>query len=361
MTSMTSELTSELTSDSFKPLLKKLISIPEEFTYDDTVLAMTIIMSGKATAAQIGSFLTIIKLAKIDKNPKIVEACVRVLREHANLIHFEEDEFRNNLVDIVGTGGDGHDTFNVSTASAIISASCGAKVVKHGNRASTSKSGSSDFLQSVGYNFEKITKDNVPSVIKNNNFCFLFAPLFHPAWVSVSKPRKELGFPTIFNYLGPLSNPARPGRMVVGVYSKELGKIMAETLLLLGAVKGMVVHGKEGLDEISIAGETFVWEIESGKITERIITPEDFGLSRHELSLVKGGTSEENAKLFSRILNNEYHGPILDFILLNTSAVLVTAGIANDFKHGVEIARKSIANGKAKQDLGVTITNMQSI
>ncbi|KAJ9075213.1 anthranilate phosphoribosyltransferase [Entomophthora muscae] len=337
----------------FKILLRKLTLNPESFTSIDTRRAINEIINDRASQAQIGSFLTI-------------KACVVTLCKFSLKINFESEPqgFQENLVDIVGTGGDGHNTFNVSSASAIVSAGAGAKVAKakkHGNRSSTSLSGSSDFLTSLNLDIEKATPERVPEVLKNSYFCFLFAAVFHPAWKIVSSVRKELGFPTIFNYLGPLCNPVRPGRMVVGVYSKELGPLMAETLLLLGAVKGLVVHGDEGLDEISPEKETHAWLIENKTIKYLKISPEDFGLERHSLDSVKGGSSEENATTFRKILNNEdTDSPIRDFILINTAAVLFVSGIAQDFKQGVSLARESITSGRAKAQLETSIALLHS-
>nr|KAJ3420635.1 anthranilate phosphoribosyltransferase [Polyrhizophydium stewartii] len=258
-----------------------------------------------------------------------------------------------DVVDIVGTGGDGQNTFNVSTAASIVAAGAGAKVAKHGNRASSSTSGSADVLEALDCNLSAVSPAAVNEILHESNFCFLFAQVFHPAMKNVAGPRKELGVRTIFNLLGPMTNPAHPTRMVVGVFSRDLGHAMAEALHLSGVKSGWVVHGCVGLDEISPEGNTLVWQFdESGNITERTISPSaDFGLPEHPLRDVVGGDAVENASTMRQLLSGELSGPILDFVLLNAAALLHVSGLAADLPAGVALARQSIASGAAKKQL----------
>ncbi|KAI8338253.1 anthranilate phosphoribosyltransferase [Chlamydoabsidia padenii] len=302
---------------------------------------MDIILQGHATNVQILGFLRYLSLFKKDIDPSIVAACSQSLRHHSRLVPFDTD---HDLVDIVGTGGDGHDTFNVSTTAAIVAAGAGAKVTKNGSRASCSKSGSADLMDAYGCDINAVTPDQVPVILGQVNFCFLFSGTYLPNMTKVRQARKELGEPTVFNTLGPLSNPAQPRRMVVGVHSMSLGDLMVDALQLDGVRNALVVCGKEGLDEY--------WRLhENGNITRGTLHPTDnFGLDTHLLSKVKGGDCEENANILRQLLDNQLpHGhPILDFVLINTAALLVVGGIAMDYKDGVIKARESIESGKAK-------------
>ncbi|ORX89795.1 anthranilate phosphoribosyltransferase [Basidiobolus meristosporus CBS 931.73] len=318
-------------------------------------------MEHRATPAQMSAFLVSLRLQQFDCQPEIVAACATVMRDHALYVDFSSHpQLSSSVVDIVGTGGDGHNTFNVSTSAAIIAAGAGSKVAKHGNRASSSSSGSADLLESLSCVLENVTPPRVPEIIDSTNFCFLFSQVYHPAMRQISSTRKEIGVPTIFNILGPLSSPAKPSRIVLGVHSYQLGHLIAEALNLMGVEKAFVVNGSEGLDEISPELETHLWELSNGEITERKISPDDFGLPRHSLSLVAGGDSTYNAKILNEILDNKYEGPILDFILINTSALLVLDEKAADFKEGVALAREAIRSGKAKSVLSAFASATQS-
>ncbi|RUP51125.1 anthranilate phosphoribosyltransferase [Jimgerdemannia flammicorona] len=338
-----------------RSILKTLIMHPHNFTAEQAHQALHEIMSGLATPAQISAFLVACRLHRKDADPVIIASCGKVMQEHAVHVHFHDQALAEEIVDIVGTGGDGHNTFNVSTTAAIVAAGAGCKVAKHGNRASSSSSGSADFLESYGCALTNVTSDLVPGMIAEHNFCFLFAEKYHPAMKNASKPRREIGVPTIFNILGPMSNPAKPKRSVVGVHSKWVGEFMIEALKLSGAKRAMVVCGAEGLDEISPAGETFTWTLsEDGQITFTAIHPtHDFGLQTHTLDSVRGGGPADNVQTLERLLANELpeNNPILDFVLLNAAAVLVVAKKAQTFKEGVEIARAAIIDGRAKAAL----------
>ncbi|KAI7900104.1 anthranilate phosphoribosyltransferase [Cokeromyces recurvatus] len=305
-----------------KTIIKKLVHEPTQFSPEDAERAMHQIMQGSATSSQISAFLISLKLQEKDKDPQVVAACATAMRSHACLVPYDHHpQLVGQVVDIVGTGGDGHDTYNVSTTASIVAAGAGAKVAKHGNRAASSRSGSADLMEAHGCAITQVE------------------PYQH-----VAKLRKEIAVPTVFNLLGPMSNPAKPSRMVVGVHSPEIGALMANALRLTGVQEGLVVCGAEGLDEISPAGETHYWRIDGNDIKTGRTYP---------LSQVKGGDCHENAHILNQLLNNQLsdEDPILNFVLLNTSALLVMAGIASDFKEGVEKARESIKSGNAKRVL----------
>ncbi|KAI9356408.1 anthranilate phosphoribosyltransferase [Pilaira anomala] len=313
-------------------------------------------MKGEATPSQIAAFLMALKLQGKDKDAKIVAACATAMRSHALTVSYEGYEhLQGNVVDMVGTGGDGHDTYNVSTTASIIAAGAGAKVAKHGNRAASSKSGSADLMEAHGCQIAKVEPNQVAGILDRTNYCFLFAQTYHPSMKHVASLRKEIAVPTVFNLLGPMSNPAKPTRVVVGVHSPEVGELMANALRLTGVQEALVVCGSEKLDEISPAGETDYWRIHGEKeITKGTLHPtRDFGLKTHPLSEVKGGDCHENVLILKKLLNNELEqdDAILDFVLLNASALLVVSGIATDFKDGVMKARDSIRSGKAKRVL----------
>ncbi|KAI8987777.1 anthranilate phosphoribosyltransferase [Mycotypha africana] len=314
-------------------------------------------MKGTATPSQISAFLISLRLQDKDRDPHIVASCAKAMRTHAKRIEYTGYEHLcQHVVDIVGTGGDGHDTYNVSTTASIVAAGAGAKVAKHGNRASSSKSGSADLMEAHGCQIALVQPDQVAGILERTNFCFLFSQIYHPAMKHVASIRKEIAVPTVFNMLGPMSNPAKPARMVVGVHSPEIGELMAQALKLTGVQDALVVCGSEKLDEISPSGETNYWRVRGTNeelISGTLHPTRDFGLKTHPLTEVKGGDCYDNAEILQQLLNDELHEdhPILDFVLLNASALLVVAGIAKDFREGVVKARESIKQGKAKEVL----------
>ncbi|KAF9571158.1 anthranilate phosphoribosyltransferase [Mortierella alpina] len=333
------------------PILKKLVHAPDTFTTEDATLATKEIMEGRATHAQIGAYLVGLKLNRLDAEPAVVAACAIEMSNHGLPIPFKDTNLQEQLVDIVGTGGDGHDTFNVSTTAAIVAAGAGCKVAKHGNRAASSACGSADILEKIGCRIDNVQPEKVATLLDDHGFCFLFAQTYHPAMKNTSQPRRELGIPSIFNLMGPLSNPAKPRRVVVGVHSRSLGALMIESLKLMGLIAGMVVCGANGLDEISPEGETHVWKLVDGEIVEEDISPAQFGLPSHPLLDVKGGGPQENAQILDDLLNNKFKSPghpILDFVLLNAAALLVVAGKADNFEDAVILARESVESGKAR-------------
>jgi len=360
----------EYTPDSFKILLGKLVKTPEYFTPEDLTLALHhLFIPDAALPAQIGAFLAALHIERVERRPESLAAAAQVLRARALKAAIEDGE-TDFVVDIVGTGGDGHNTFNVSTTAAVVAAGAGARVIKvsiqvmfmhcinsvniknkHGSRASTSSSGSADLLQSLDCVFTAPSPDT-PLPIAKVPFTFILAPHYHPALALIAPYRKSLPFRTIFNVLGPLINPASPRGMVLGIAERELGPTFAQSLRDGGVERALVVCGAEGLDEISCAGDTFAWQLKDGEITEITLHPELFGLSVHPLTSVAGGTPTENAEIFKTLLTSgnaipQSLTPILHFVLLNTSALLVVAGLASDFKEGVALAMDSITSGSA--------------
>ncbi|KAG1727792.1 glycosyl transferase [Suillus lakei] len=341
----------EYTPDSFKTLLGKLVKTPECFTPEDLKLALHHLLTPNAALpAQIGAFLAALHIGTVERRPESLTAAAEVLRARA-LQAVIEDGDTDFVVDIVGTGGDGHNTFNVSTTAAVVAAGAGARVIKHGSFASTSSSGSADLLQSLDCLFTAPSPDT-PLPIPKVPFTFILAPHYHPAFAMLAPYRKSLPFRTLFKVLGPLINPARPRGMVLGVADRELGPTFVQTLRDSDVERALVVCGAEGLDEISCAGDTHAWQLVDGKITEITLHPELFGLSVHPLSSVAGGTPTENAGTFKALLNSgddisESLTPVLHFVLLNASALLVVAGLASGFKEGVALAMNSITSGSA--------------
>ncbi|KAH9849466.1 anthranilate phosphoribosyltransferase TrpD [Lenzites betulinus] len=342
---------SSISQETFKALLGKLVKTPEYFTADDLTAALECIFTPDVVLpVQIGSFLTALHIERVERRPDFLAAAANVLRARALQAAVEGVDV-DFVVDIVGTGGDGHNTFNVSTTAAIVAAGAGARVVKHGSRASTSSSGSADLLQSLGCYFTPPTVET-PLPISRVPFTFILAPQYHPTLAMIAPFRKALPHRTMFNVLGPLINPARPRGMVLGVAERELGAPFAQSLKDGGVQRAFVVCGAEGLDEISCAGDTHVWELRDGAVTARTLHPRDFGLAAHPLTAVGGGTPAENAATFRALLQSGDSVPegltaVLDFVLMNAAALLVVAGIAQDLKEGVDKARESVTSGKA--------------
>ncbi len=300
---------------------------------------MTEIMAGEPTPAQFGSFVAALRMK--GETAAEIAAMGTVMRERA--LQVEADVA--GLVDVVGTGGDGQNTFNVSTAAAFVVAGAGARVAKHGNRAATSQAGSADVLEALGVKIE-LAPEAVTACIREAGFGFMFAPVFHPAMKFAALLRREIGIPTVFNVLGPLTNPAGVRRQVLGVARPELVELMAGALARMGSEHALVVHGLEGLDELSIAGPSRIMAIRDAAIDIQEITPEDCGLERAPLSAVAGGDAAVNAAMLRAILDGEI-GPRADIVLLNAAAAIAVAGLAAEIAAGVAVARESIASGKA--------------
>lgn len=305
--------------------------------------AMVELMAGEATPAQTGAFLALLSLDRC--GPGIIHALADVMRENATSVDLPRGE--ELIADVVGTGGDGQDTFNISTAAGLVAAGAGARVAKHGNRAASSKSGAADILEALGARLETPPAE-VPGVMAAGGFVFLFARSYHPAMKFVGPVRLELGIRTVFNILGPLTNPAKPDAMVCGVYSPSLGPLFAEVFKMFGMKRALVVHGCEGLDELSIAGPSKVWELgPDGGIKEYEVQPADFGVTAHPLSEVAGNSPAENAAEMRELLAGRGREAVRDMVLMNAGAVLYVTGKAASFKAGAELARAALLDGRA--------------
>ncbi|KAJ4490449.1 glycosyl transferase family, a/b domain-containing protein [Lentinula aciculospora] len=338
---------------SFNLILKKLIVNPEAFTADDLRDALNYLLTPDLLPPeQIGAFMTASHIYHIERRSKLLTEAASMLRERALAAEVEgaKDDF---VVDIVGTGGDGHNLFNVSTAAGIVAAGAGARVIKHGNKASTSSSGSADLLQALGCKLMwRTCNAQASQIIPRMPFSFILASQYHPTLAMIAPYRKVLPFRTIFNVLGPLISPARPKGMVLGVPQPELGLPFANTLRDSGVVRALVVCGQEGIDEISCAGPTWVWELQNGQITENILRPEIFGLKPWSLEEVAGGDPNTNAATLESLLRSGENIPqseksLLDFVLMNASALLVVSGLADTYANGVQIAYEAVVSGKA--------------
>lgn len=347
------------------PYIKALLLDPPNLTPHDLTLVMRSMFSGVVSTVQMAAFLTALRLRGLDHKPEFIAAAASTLIEFAQSIPPASVDL-DGYVDIVGTGGDGQNTFNVSTSSAIVGAGMGLRVCKHGGKASTSTSGSGDLLKSLGVDLSNVNAESTPSIVKQSKFCFLFAPSFHPVMGLVAPVRAELGIPTIFNILGPLINPMPLKARILGVYSEELGEAYAQAVAQMTKSQAyhkntMIVFGEVGLDEISIIGKTKCWMVDDkGEITKFIISPKDFNLPEHSLDLVRSGTPDENAEVLMHILRQdspEYivkdHGnhPLIDYILLNSAAIAVVSGICDSWSEGVEHAKTSITSGAAYNSL----------
>ncbi|ORX65980.1 anthranilate phosphoribosyltransferase [Linderina pennispora] len=333
-----------------KEILKHLILEPTGFTAEHAAQGLHSIMRGEASESQMGGFLTALKLRGVDGNAQVIAALAKEALDNALIPNIDRSK-GGVVADIVGTGGDGWNTFNISTTSSLVAAAAGLCMTKHGSRASSSNCGSADLLESLGFELDYISPGDVGDLLHQYKFCFLFSSTFHPSMRYLAKTRRDLGFPTPFNILGPLMNPCVPDRAVVGVCAKSLGPVMAEALKILGRRNYAVVCGDENLDEISIAGDTHVWHLrESGDIDYYTINPErDFGVPTHPLTEAAGSNLEDNQRILKRLLGNtlqESDIAIRDFVLVNTGFLLYIAGKAQSMKEGAEVARHTIESGK---------------
>ncbi len=273
----------------------------------------------------------------------------RVMRKHATRVFAEGETRPANMVDTCGTGGDGSGTFNISTAAAIVAAAADARVAKHGNRAASSQSGSADVLEALGVRIN-LPVERYGHAIREIGIGFLFAQAAHTATRHAAPARKQIGVRTVFNLLGPLTNPASAQAQVLGVFSADVVDLMAATLAELGVEHAFVVHGAGGLDEISLAGETIVAEVRAGTVRKFAVTPEEFGVARAPLEAIRGGTAAENAALIRRILGGEA-GPARDIVVINAAAALVATGSAANFREAAAMASSAILSGAASEKL----------
>ena len=325
-----------------KEAIEKIV-LKEDLTYDEAYAVMNEIMNGETTPTQNAAFLAALstkstKAETIDE----ISGCAQAMREHALTV----DGGDMDTLEIVGTGGDRAGSFNISTTTAFVAAAAGIKVAKHGNRAASSKSGTADCLEALGANIN-LEPEKCVSLLKDAGFCFFFAQKYHTSMKYVGSIRRELGFRTVFNILGPLTNPIKPSRQLLGVYDEYLLEPLAKVLTSLGVKNGMVVYGREKLDELSTAGETAVCEFNNGEYSSYVLTPEQFGLTRSTKQDLEGGTPEENAAITRDILSGKDKGPKFETVLLNAGATLYIAGKATDIADGIEKARELIDNGEA--------------
>ncbi len=329
-----------------KEAIMKIVA-REDLTYDEAYAVMNEIMNGETTPTQNAAFLAALstKSEKAETTEEIA-GCAAAMREHALCV----DAGEMDTFEIVGTGGDGAQSFNISTTSAFVAAAGGMKVAKHGNRAASSKSGTADCLEALGVNIQQ-TPEKCLELLEEAGFCFFFAQKYHSSMKYVGGIRKELGIRTVFNILGPLTNPVRPKRQLLGVYDISLVEPLARVLTSLGVKNGMVVYGREKLDEISACGSTYVCEFNQGEYKTYDMRPLDFGLEHCKPEDLKGGTPEENAAITLSILQGIERGPKRTTVLLNAGAALYIGGKAESIADGVALAGELIDSGKAYEKL----------
>ncbi len=323
----------------------------QDLTYDEAYTVMNEIMSGETSPTQNAAFLAALstKSTKSETTEEIA-GCAAAMRDHATKVVHNMD-----VLEIVGTGGDGAQSFNISTTSALVIAAGGIKVAKHGNRAASSKCGTADCLEALGVNID-LSPEKCVELLEKTGICFFFAQKYHTSMKYVGSIRKELGIRTVFNILGPLTNPASPSMQLLGVYDESLVEPLARVLVNLGVKRGMVVYGLDKLDEISASSPTLICEFDKDEYKTYTITPEDFGLTTCEKNDLTGGTPEENAAITVAILKGE-KGPKRNAVLLNAGAALYIGGKAETFKEGIDLAAKLIDSGKALAKLEAFIAD----
>ncbi len=309
---------------------------------DQAASAMAEIMEGQVTPAQFGAFVTALRMK--GETSEEIAGMARVMRDRAIPVHAE-----GLLVDTCGTGGDNASTFNISTTAAFAAAGAGLRVAKHGNRAASSQCGSADVLEALGVKID-LTAPQVERCLAEAGIGFMFAPSFHPAMKCAGAPRREIGVRTVFNILGPLTNPAHAQAQVLGVAESSLAEKMAAVLRLLGCRHALVVHGEDGLDEITISGQTHVRELDGEDIRRYTISPEDFGFSRAELDGIRGSSAADNASLVRALLAGA-KGPRRDVVLMNAAAAIVAGGRARSLPEGAKLAAEAIDSGRALEKL----------
>jgi anthranilate phosphoribosyltransferase len=320
--------------------------------FQEASIVMGEIMEGEATPAQLGSFLTALRLK--GETAEEIAGMATVMRRKALKVEVE-----GPLVDSVGTGGDGKNTFNISTAAAFVAAGAGLKVAKHGGRAASGTCGAADVLEALGVKLE-LSPDSVARCINEVGIGFMFAPAFHPAMRHAGPVRREIGIRTVFNILGPLTNPANAQSQLLGVADPDLGETMARVMNLLGADHVLVVHGHGGLDELSLSGENTVWELQGGQVRRWSLDPREAGLPPHSVEDIAGGSKEENAETMRRLFKGE-KGPVRDTVLLNSAGVLMAGGKVDDIGKGVQAAAEVIDDGAALKKLDALVELSQSL
>ena len=317
----------------------------QDLTYDEAYTVINEIMNGETSPTQNAAFLAALSTKSTKaENIDEIAGCAAAMRSHALKVEHDMD-----VMEIVGTGGDGANSFNISTTSALVAASGGVKIAKHGNRAASSKCGTADCLEALGVNID-LSPEKCVELLEKVGICFFFAQKYHTSMKYVGSIRKELGIRTVFNILGPLTNPASPAGQLLGVYDQSLVEPLARVLTSLGVKRGMVVYGMDKMDEISASSSTLICEFNRGEYNTYTITPEDFGISTCRKEELAGGTPEENAAITLAILKGE-KGPKRDAVLLNAGAALYIAGKAESFADGIKLAQELIDSGKALEVL----------
>ena len=312
-------------------------------TFEQASGAMEEIMGGGATPGQIGAFLTALRVK--GETADEIAGLAAVMRARATPVRI-----KGPAIDIVGTGGDGSGSFNISTAAAFVAAGAGLKVAKHGNRAASSQSGSADVLEALGVKID-LGPDGVAACIEEAGIGFMFAPVFHPAMKHAAPVRREIGIRTVFNILGPLTNPARVEHLLLGVPSEELGQKIAAVLHRLGTKHSLVVHGRDGLDEISISGASLVWDVTENNLSAPYeVSPETFGFRAEDKSAIKGGTPQENAAALRLILDGQ-KSALRNAVVVNAAAALVAGDVTGDLKKAAGLAEAAIDSGRARDRL----------
>ena len=324
-----------------------------ELSHEEMTAMMRLIMSGEMSPELVAGLLVALRTKK--ETVGEIAAAARVMREFATTVHVDD---RTHLVDVVGTGGDGAHTFNISTAAMFVAAAAGAKIAKHGNRSVSSKSGSADVLEALGVNLG-LSAEQVAKCITTVGAGFMFAPNHHPAMKNVVPIRKQLGVRTIFNILGPLTNPADAKRILMGVFHPDLVGIQTRVLQALGMEHALVVYGLDGLDEISLEGPTLVGELKDGVVREYEIHPKDFGLDTALTNSFKVANAEESKKIVLDVIDNK-PGAASDIVCLNAGATLYVAGVAQDIASGVQMAKAAITSGAARKKLDAFIAATQA-
>lgn len=328
----------------------------QDLTYDEAYAVMNEIMSGETTQTQNAAFLAALS-TKSTKAETIEEisGCAAAMRAHALKVEHEME-----VMEIVGTGGDGAHSFNISTTAALVTAAGGVKIAKHGNRAASSLCGTADCLEALGVNID-LSPEQCRKLLEKVGICFFFAQKYHTSMKYVGGIRKELGIRTVFNILGPLANPASPQLQLLGVYDQSLVEPLARVLYSLGVRRGMVVYGQDKLDEISLSAPTSVCEFADGEYKSYTITPEEFGFARCAKEDLTGGTPAENAEITRAILRGEERGPKRDTVLMNAGAALYIGGKAESMAAGIDLAAKLIDSGEALKKLEAFVTESNAV
>ena len=335
-----------------KEAINTLVS-SNSLSFEQATAVMEEIMSGEATPAQIAAFITALRIKgeTVDE----IAGMASVMREKAVPV-----KTKPPVIDTCGTGGDNCSSINISTAAAFVAAGAGLKVAKHGNRAMTSRCGSADVLEALGVKID-LNAEAVAECLEKVGIGFMFAPIFHPAMKHAAGPRREIGIRTVFNILGPLTNPARAEFQVIGVPSQELGHKIAAVLHRLGTKHSLVVHSLDGMDELSTSGKSVFWEVnEQGVLPPSEVEPADFGFPKTQISDIRGGTPEENAAILRRVLSGE-KGAVRDVVVLNAAAAFYAGNRASDLKEGVRLAEATIDNGQAREKMESLITLSNSL